>query len=466
MADLYQNIPELQAQAQVNEQKRRIAEAMMAQGLEQQQPYSSAGRYVVPMSWTQGLNKVAQALLGAYGVKKAQQGEEDIASRLTEGQKKAYEAYTQGLSAPKAMTPAALRPEGVALAETQQPQIGTMQSLTQQAEPTPQVAPATQPTEQDMMANSDAARANMERFIGDPYANPKQVQAAIYADTSRRSDEGEAANRAVLRQNKLDELEQRMEAAKLRSEDVRFSAQQRADALREAAALRLEIAQMAGSMRGQARLGTDQRYTENGDVEIIPGSKTYRTQADKHANDVNTRKLARSKADIGIAAIDYILDPKNKDGFESNFGGYNAYVSSRVPGDATANVRNKIESLKSSMKMAGLELIRSGGSIGQMTEREWPIVQDMIDRIDSTLGEDQAKSILEDIKVYLESLKTKADEVYQQEWGGSQFYKNDAPDKDSPPAGLGGKTIVRRGKEKGTGRTVIEYSDGTTAYGD
>ena len=41
-------------------------------------------------------------------------------------------------------------------------------------------------------------------------------------------------------------------------------------------------------------------------------------------------------------------------------------------------------------------------------------------------------------------------------------------DKQGNPLGEGGKqrTVVKRGKEKSTGRSVVQYSDGTTEYAD
>jgi len=179
-----------------------------------------------------------------------------------------------------------------------------------------------------------------------------------------------------------------------------------------------------GNQRGQ-KLKPGERFIEGSDsVEAIPGSDLYKTQSGKHAKDYQVALSAKTNFDEASKKIDYILDEKNKGAFNSHFGGYNAYLTKHIPG-ATQEVGAKIESLKSDLKMAGLGLIRQGGSIGMMTEREWPIVQDMIDRIDPRMGEKAARDAFENIRTYMGRIKDNADEIYRTEWGGSQFAKPD-----------------------------------------
>ena len=156
-------------------------------------------------------------------------------------------------------------------------------------------------------------------------------------------------------------------------------------------------------------------------ASAVPGSDLFITQSGKHSKDFNALKTMGTTTDQALDKIDYILSDKNKDAFNSNFGGYNALVTSRYPG--AQNMRNEIESLKSNLKMAGLEMIRGGGSIGQMTEREWPIVESMIARIDPTLSEDQARGELQKIRAYLERIRNTSKDVYETEWNQTQYFK-------------------------------------------
>jgi len=162
-------------------------------------------------------------------------------------------------------------------------------------------------------------------------------------------------------------------------------------------------------------------------------------QLNEHAKDFSTVQAAETRTNQALKKIDYILDPKNKHGFERNFGGYNAYVTSKYPDAQNMNV--KIESLKSDLKMAGLEMIRSGGSIGQMTEREWPIVQNIIDSIDPKMDEDEARTAFNNVRDNLENIRDNAKETYKANWQGTQFY--------SPPKGIKESNPTEEGVPKG-----------------
>jgi hypothetical protein len=166
-------------------------------------------------------------------------------------------------------------------------------------------------------------------------------------------------------------------------------------------------------------------------VKQIPGSAEYNKQSKAHGTDYNAAKTVLSKKDNAVSKVNEILDPKNKSGFENNFGGYNAAVSRMFTGN-TATVRKNIESLKADMKSAGLELVRSGGSIGALTEREWPMLEAQIDAIDYMLDEDAAKAAFERVKSTFNRIKDQAKDTYQTTWGETQYYKPEV-NKGAPP---------------------------------
>lgn len=167
-------------------------------------------------------------------------------------------------------------------------------------------------------------------------------------------------------------------------------------------------------------------------IETVPGSKLHVAQSDKHGKDFQALQGVDTKVESAIGKIDYILSPENKSGFDANFGGYNAYVAGRLPGKAT-DIRKNIDSLKSDLKAAGLELMRSGGSIGQITEREWPIIEGMIGALSPDMSEDEARLQFGKIKTYMNRIRANAREAYDTEWGGSQYHKADKK-PSSPPA--------------------------------
>jgi hypothetical protein len=166
-------------------------------------------------------------------------------------------------------------------------------------------------------------------------------------------------------------------------------------------------------------------------VKQVPGSAEYNKQSKIHGTDYNAAKTVLSKMDNAISKVDEILKPENKSGFENNFGGYNAAVSRMFTGD-TARVRKNIDSLKADMKSAGLELVRSGGSIGALTEREWPMLEAQIDAIDYMLDEKDAVAAFNRVKSTFERIKDQAKDTYQTTWGETQYYKPEV-NKGAPP---------------------------------
>lgn len=157
-------------------------------------------------------------------------------------------------------------------------------------------------------------------------------------------------------------------------------------------------------------------------IETVPGSKLNIAQSNAHGKDRSALVAVETKTNSAINKIDEILDPKNQDGFDANFSGmvpYGGFVTGRFAPDS----RRKIESLKADMKSAGLELIRQGGSIGQITEREWPILEAMIAGISPEMTPEAARAEFTKVRAYMNRLKANAKDAYQTEWGDTQYFK-------------------------------------------
>jgi hypothetical protein len=205
-----------------------------------------------------------------------------------------------------------------------------------------------------------------------------------------------------------------------------------------------------GGMPADLRLEKDQRWNpETQRVEAIPGSKLFMAQKDKFAKDYGSAAQAIDKADMAVSKIDEILDPKNKWGFDMNFGGVNALATQYLPG--SYDMGNKIDSLKQSMKQVGLEMMRQGGSIGQMTQAEWPIVERQIESLSPTLTEDEARNVLGQIKGKLGSIAARSKDIYRTEWADSPFYKEISAGKPSAGGPEHKSDWIARAKEKNPG---------------
>lgn len=168
--------------------------------------------------------------------------------------------------------------------------------------------------------------------------------------------------------------------------------------------------------KGERWNSTEQR------IETVPGSKLHVAQSDKHNKDREALKGVETKTQSAITKIDELLSPKYIDGFRANFSGdlpFSGYVTQYVAPDA----RRRVESLKSDMKAAGLELIRVGGSIGAMTQQEWPIVEQMIAALTPDMTAQEAEIQVKKIRSYMERIENNAKDAYKTEWGDTQYFK-------------------------------------------
>lgn len=90
---LYGDIPGIAEQEIAALKRQRIAEAMMAQAQEQVTPYQQAGRYVVPMHWTQGVAKLMQALMARRKDESSRKELASIADTVKKGREEALSTY-------------------------------------------------------------------------------------------------------------------------------------------------------------------------------------------------------------------------------------------------------------------------------------------------------------------------------------------------------------------------------------
>jgi len=160
---------------------------------------------------------------------------------------------------------------------------------------------------------------------------------------------------------------------------------------------------------------------ETGTIRAIKGSDLYKKQKEKFAGEYKDAQTVIDQTNNGLRKISEILDPANQEGFMMNFGGYNAYASQYASG-AASDMRTKINSFKSDMKAAGKQLLAQGGSIGQITEREWPILEQMIASIDPVLSEEEARKTFEDIEARFKRLIGRTISGYDTQFSDSQYY--------------------------------------------
>lgn len=198
----------------------------------------------------------------------------------------------------------------------------------------------------------------------------------------------------------------------------------------EAALAKAETAALLAGYGNRGKLKQGERYAADGEtIEAVPGSDLYIKQSGLHSKDKTALNTVNTQSAVFTGKIDKLLNSK---AFDSLFGGYNAYASRLRPGE-TQNALSELAGIKANLKKMGLDIMRSGGSIGQMTEREWPIVEQAISNLDPKMSEDAARAELENIKTYLARLKDSANTVYADEWGQTQYAKAKGIPRDVVP---------------------------------
>lgn len=167
----------------------------------------------------------------------------------------------------------------------------------------------------------------------------------------------------------------------------------------------------------EAKLGPGQMRGPDGAIQFIPGSPQGSKDRQKWAGAGADVQATVNREHRLVAKIDALLDPKNASAFKNNFRGYLAYGTRYF----SPAFKAELDSLQEALKVEGLDVIRRGGSIGQMTEKEWPIVRDMLAKIVPEMGEDAAREKLIEIKAYAQGILASATASFNDAWGESQW---------------------------------------------
>jgi hypothetical protein len=160
----------------------------------------------------------------------------------------------------------------------------------------------------------------------------------------------------------------------------------------------------------------------------IVGSKQYRVDSDKHANDFAVLDATKS----GTAALNTKIDNllRNEEGLKGATGLRGAIPN--IPGSDAAKAEIAIAELRDAIQMEGMSRMRStAGSAGSMTEREWPKLEAKLQRLDTAQGYDEIVKAAKEVREGLKEFDSLAERKYNTEWAGSQYQKNAPPPPDT-----------------------------------
>lgn len=153
------------------------------------------------------------------------------------------------------------------------------------------------------------------------------------------------------------------------------------------------------------------RFTEGGDLEAIPGGPADLKVQGAFNADTSALSTQTANLDRLSAAANELL---NHPGLGRITGTVGALPD--VPGSAAANARAKLLTLKSQTGFNTLQEMRNasktGGAVGQVTEKEWPLLQSAIATLETAQSEEQMRESLQKIMEYASGAKDRLRGAY------------------------------------------------------
>ena len=163
----------------------------------------------------------------------------------------------------------------------------------------------------------------------------------------------------------------------------------------------------ANSRRDVANIGADSRTEEK---PMTPAQRFKESQL--QGKSATSLRNMQTELDDAVKSAEVL---KNHSGLKRATG-IPGFIPS-IPGSDAAQAETLLTEFKAQVKRTGLNLVRQGGSIGSMTEREWPIVEGMVANIDPVrLGaqgtKDQIDKVITKMQGVLKNAKLAHEDMY------------------------------------------------------
>ena len=428
--DSYSGIPELSGEANAIARRRKIAEMMMAQSQEQLPVNQMAGQVVAPVSWTQGLAKLANAYLGKKQADEADKAEQGLASKRQQlvaeelnKVRKIAEGIpgVEGIEARPERTiqaPAPMQPNQVA------PNYGTV----------PETVPAVAGREAVPAVAGDTRKAIIEASMNrlPEVQQWAEMQKYFEAKDTATQDKKDAALQAF--QDKKELLEMQLiegriskdEANKKHFENQQILKQMGIDA--EARNIKLSASLKPEPSIKTETIADPTNPSKSIIIDVNTGRKigdapltSQQTKAKQNMpKDKTAVDIINRTSDSLLSEIDKLIGSedgrvKEHPGLRGSVG----YFDSKVPpaSEAQANAQALIRGLLSKTSVQGLQSIRQQGSApGSITEKEWPIFQNYLKTIDPSQGEEQFIEQLKELRILTKEFKDSAQNNFNERY--------------------------------------------------
>ena len=359
--------PEAYAAIQGDRTRQLIAQMLLARGMQQPQG-QMVGRFYVPASPLQHIGNLAQAGVGVAGMNMADQKRMEMAKQIQERQKGEVEQFQQAI-APK---------------QVEQPAYGPGAPM-----PTPEGQSAMQAAERGLVPSGSPLSQELEQrsaplFTEGPQPTmpttvprgTEEIKQAIMQAMMSTNQRLRESAKFMAQQQQMEDQKEQDRQNRLENTRLGFSRDLLMASAMGVKGQELENlkAQHAKELEAVKQGGQNQRDNVQGAVVADPKSPTGYSHADlrtgkivlqgapppppgagekplsakdqqklkaDHAEAWQAVQDAEMKAEMALKKIDWITSDKNKDAFNSNYGGYNAYATQLLPGE-TQDVKTKL----------------------------------------------------------------------------------------------------------------------------
>lgn len=220
---------------------------------------------------------------------------------------------------------------------------------------------------------------------------------------------GQGAQNAVSmaqlwRQYKIQKRQQEIEEQKLRMEMDKLGAPTTilspgGDVVREIPG-KVEVLPQP---RAELKAPTGFRYTNDGNLEAIPGGPADIKGQEKAAKEQGLQQAAVNQADAVINKVNQALSKVS--GFTTGAGSF----LSKIPGTSARNLAKDIDTIKANLGFATLQEMRrnspTGGALGQVAVQELEMLQSTVSSLDPSQSKDQVIQNLNEVKQHFENWK-------------------------------------------------------------
>lgn len=440
--DSYSGIPELSGEANAIARRRKIAEMMMAQSQEQLPVNQMAGQVVAPVSWTQGLAKLANAYLGKKQADEADKAEQGLANKRKQMVADAIAKLNQTAQGTPAIEGIEAQPERTiqAPAPMQQGQVAPNYNTV------PETVPAVAGREAVPAVAGDKRKAIIDASMNrlPEVQQWAEMQKYFEAKDTATQDKKDAALQAF--QDKKELLEMQIREGRISKEEANQQHFENQQILKQmgidADARNIKL---SASLKPEPSIKTETiadpiNPSKSIIIDVNTGKKigdapltAQQTKAkqnmpkDKTAVDIinRTSDSLLSEIDKLIGSEDGLV--KEHPGLKGSVG----YIDSKVPpaSKAQSDAQALIKGLLSKTSVQGLQSIRQQGSApGSITEKEWPIFQNYLKTIDPSQSYEQFVTQLKELRTLTKEFKNSAQNNFNERYsteniGGSEVDK-------------------------------------------